>query len=90
MGENFQVIPARYDSKGFLETAVFNLELVTHTRKSNFLFWEWEEQTAKITQRRAYLKLDKYKFEEKKASIEKIRSEIRMKRFDLQKKTKTS
>jgi hypothetical protein len=90
MGENFQVIPARYDSKGFLETAVFNLELVTHTRKSNFLFWEWEEQTTKITQRRAYLKLDKYKFEEKKASIEKIRSEIRMKRFDLQKKTKTS
>ncbi|WP_256590895.1 MULTISPECIES: hypothetical protein [unclassified Pseudomonas] len=47
LGERFQVIPARYDSKGFLEIAVFNLELVTQTRKSNFLFLDAEDQTSK-------------------------------------------
>lgn len=89
MGECFQVIPARYDSKGFLEIAAFNLELVTNTKKSNFLFSEWEEQTAKIIQRRAYLKLDKYIFEGRRTIIEKKRREIKTERFDLQ-KNKTS
>lgn len=38
LGNRFQVIPARYDSKGILQIAVFNLELVADTKKSNFLF----------------------------------------------------
>jgi hypothetical protein len=85
MGERFQVIPARYDSKGFLEIAVFNLELVAHTRKSSFLFWNWENQAAKIIQQRAFLKLDKRILETNRALIEKKRREIAMKRFDLRK-----
>ena len=85
MGEGFQVIPARYDSRGFLEIAVFNLELVVTTRKSGFLFWNWEDQDAQITQRRASLKLDRYKLENKKPLIEKKLREITMKRFELRK-----
>ncbi|WP_413703649.1 hypothetical protein [Pseudomonas sp. Pseusp16] len=85
LGERFQVIPARYDSKGFLEVAVFNLELVTSTKRSNFLFFHTEEQTTKIIQHRAILKLDKNVLESKRALIDRKRSEIRMKRFDLQK-----
>jgi hypothetical protein len=85
LGERFQVIPARYDSKGFLEIAVFNLELVTSTKRSNFLFFHMEEQTTKIIQHRATLKLDKNVLESKRALIDRKRSEIRMKRFDLQK-----
>jgi hypothetical protein len=85
MGEGFQVIPARYDSKGFLEIAVFNLELEVTTRKNGFLFWNWEDQDAQITQRRASLKLDRYKLESIKPLIEKKLREITMKRFELRK-----
>lgn len=85
MGEGFQVIPARYDSKVFLEIAVFNLELEVTTRKNGFLFWNWEDQDAQITQRRASLKLDRYKLESIKPLIEKKLREITMKRFELRK-----
>ncbi|WP_160108988.1 hypothetical protein [Pseudomonas izuensis] len=85
MGQRFQVIPARYDSKGFLEVAVFNLELVTRTRKSNFLFLDWEDPATTIIQHRAFLKLDKRIFESRRALIEKKRHEIAMQRFDLRK-----
>lgn len=83
LGGFFQVIPARYDSKGFLEIAVFNLELVASTKESNFLYVESEKRSAKIIQQRAYLKLDKRILETKRALIDKKRREIRMKRFDL-------
>lgn len=83
LGNRFQVIPARYDSKGILQIAVFNLELVADTKKSNFLFLGREGHAAKIIQQGAYLKLDKNILETKRALIEKKRSEIRTKRFDL-------
>ena len=76
----------RYDSKGFLEVAVFNLELVANAKKNSFIFWSWEEQPAKIIQHRASLKLDKRILESKRSMIEKKRLEIRMKRFDLRKR----
>jgi hypothetical protein len=85
-GKRLQVIPARYDSKGFLEIAVFSLELVAHLKKNNFIFWNWEEQTAKIIQHRALLKLDKRILESKRSLIAKKLLEIRMKRFDLRKR----
>ncbi|MBZ9782416.1 hypothetical protein K9857_12810 [Pseudomonas sp. REP124] len=85
MGERFQVVPARYDAKGFLEIAVFNLELVANTRKSSFLFWSLEKQAAKIVQSRAFLKLDKRVLETKRALLEKKCRELVMKRFDLRK-----
>jgi hypothetical protein len=85
LGERFQVMPARYDSKGRIEIAVFNLELVAYTKRNDFLFWDLENQSAKIIQQRAYLKLDKNILESKRALIERKRREIRMKRFDLQK-----
>lgn len=82
LGERFQVVPARYDTKGFLEIAVFNLELVASTKKSNFLF-ETDERSAKIIQQRVYLKLDRRILETKRTLIDKKRHEIRMKRFNL-------
>ncbi|WP_347910355.1 hypothetical protein [Pseudomonas grandcourensis] len=85
LGERFQVIPTRYDSKGFLEIAVFNLELVTTIKKSGFLFFDMEDHSAKIIQQRAYLKLDKNILESKRPLMERKRLEIRMKRFDLKK-----
>jgi hypothetical protein len=85
LGERFQVIPTHYDSKGFLEIAVFNLELVTTIKKSGFLFFNMEDHAAKIIQQRAYLKLDKNILESKRPLMERKRLEIRMKRFDLKK-----
>ncbi|MGE8068282.1 hypothetical protein [Pseudomonas sp. NPDC089569] len=83
LGEHFQVIPARYDSRGRLEIAVFNLELVTQRKKSAFLFGDWEDRSTEIIQRRAYLKLSKSELETKRTLIEKKRCEIAMKRFNL-------
>jgi len=85
MGERFQVIPARYDSKGFLEIAVFNLELAVQARKNSFLFWSWQDQSAKIIQQRVYLKLDKRILERKRALLENKCHDLVMKRFDLRK-----
>ncbi|MDF9776577.1 hypothetical protein [Pseudomonas baetica] len=85
LGERFQVIPTHYDSKGFLEIAVFNLELVTTIKKSGFLFFNMEDHAAKIIQQRACLKLDKNILESKRPLMERKRLEIRMKRFDLKK-----
>lgn len=83
MGERFQVMPARYDAKGFLEIAVFNLELVSYAKHSAFLFFDWEGQASKIIQQRAYLKLDRNKLDTKRALIDKKRREILMSKFDL-------
>ncbi|MHC8316391.1 hypothetical protein [Pseudomonas sp. LB3P31] len=85
MGERFQVIPARYDSKGVIEMAVFNLELVANSKMSNFVYRDLDGHAAKIVQRRAYLKLDKEKFNSVKARMEKKLREITMTRFELQK-----
>ena len=82
-GRHFQVIPVRYDAKGCLEIAVFNLELVASTNESNFLYVESEKRSATIIQQRAYLKLDKRILGTKRTLIDKKRREIKMKRFDL-------
>ncbi|MCK1793301.1 hypothetical protein [Pseudomonas violetae] len=85
MGERFQVIPARYDARGILEMAVFNLELVAESKTSHFVYRDLYGQSAKIIQRRAYLKLDKAKFDSVRALMDKKRREITMIRFELQK-----
>lgn len=85
MGQRFQVIPARYDEKGTLTIAVFNLELVAYTKKSSFLFWDWEGHAAAIIQQRAYLKLDRKKLESNRAIIERKVRELNMRKFDLRK-----
>jgi hypothetical protein len=87
MGERFQVMPARYDAKGFLKIAVFNLELVSYAKKSAFLFFNWEGQASKIIQQRVYLKLDRNRLDIKRALIEKKRREILMNKFDLRRNT---
>lgn len=83
LGNRFQVIPVRYDSRGFLEIAVLNLELVAYTKQSNFIFSNHDERSAKIIQQGVYLKLDKNLLQSKRALINKKLGEIRLKRFDL-------
>lgn len=85
LGEHFQVIPARYDSRGILEISILNLELQTYTKQTSFLFFDSRERASKITQQRVRLKLDNRKFEQKRTLIEKRRGEIRMQRFNLRK-----
>ncbi|PYY72105.1 hypothetical protein CRX42_02790 [Pseudomonas jessenii] len=87
MGKSFQVIPARYNSSGDLEIAVFNLELEVLTRKSSFLFWDWEDQESQIIQRRASFKFDTNKYDDKRSLVKKKLREITMRRFELRKPT---
>jgi hypothetical protein len=84
-GESFQVIPARYDSRGNLHIALFKLELSVNVRRRNFLFWNWDKHSARIVQRKAYLKLDRSELDSKRALIKKKLDESLMRRFSLRK-----
>jgi hypothetical protein len=85
-GRRFQVAPSRYDSSGNLHMAIFNLELVADTEHSRFLFWPWDNQSAKLVQQSAFLKLDRNVLDTKRALMAtKLRDQI-MKRFALRKR----
>lgn len=85
-GHRFQVAPSRYDSKGNLHMAVFNLELVADTERSSFLFWPWEKQSAKLVQQKAFLTLNRAVLDTKRALMaDSLRGQV-MKRFALRKR----
>lgn len=82
-GESFQVVPARYDLQGNLVMALYKIELSVQTRKHSFLFWEWEKSSARIIQRKAYLRLDRSELDRNRALMRKKLDESLMKRFFL-------
>ncbi|QXI56044.1 hypothetical protein [Pseudomonas alvandae] len=82
-GESFQVVPARYDLQGNLVMALYKIELSVQTRKHSFLFWEWEKSSARIIQRKAYLRLDRSELDRNRALMRKKLDESLMKRFSL-------
>ncbi|MGE8152397.1 hypothetical protein ACQKP5_14240 [Pseudomonas vancouverensis] len=84
-GRRFQVAPSRYDSEGNLHLAIFNYELITSFERDSFLFWSWEESSAKLIQRSAYLKLDRSVLDTKRQPMEKALSKITSDRFILRK-----
>jgi hypothetical protein len=84
-GETFQIIPARYDSHGNLTIALHKLELNVDMKKHSFLFWDWEKRSAKIIQRKAFLKLNRSELDRKRALIKKKLDEHLMRRFTLRK-----
>ncbi|AWM90061.1 hypothetical protein DJ564_04155 [Pseudomonas sp. 31-12] len=82
-GRRFQVAPSRYDSSGNLHLAIFNLELVADTERNSFMFWPWENQSAKLVQQSAILKLNRHVLDTKRALMAtKLRDQI-MNRFAL-------
>lgn len=82
-GETFQIVPARYDAQGNLNIALYKLELSVDIKRRSFLFWEWEKRSAKIVQRRAFLKLNRHELDSKRALIKKKLEEHLMRRFYL-------
>ncbi|SDB24367.1 hypothetical protein SAMN03159382_02085 [Pseudomonas sp. NFACC23-1] len=84
-GETFQIVPARYDSQGNLHIALFKLELSVDIKRRSFLFWNWERRSARIVQRRAFLKLDRRELDSRRALINKVLNEHLMRRFPLRK-----
>lgn len=85
-GEKFQVIPSRYDAQGNFNIAVFSLELVSEMKRGSFLFWNWENQSAKLVQQHAYLKLNREYLARRRTLIEKQRREITLQRFALRRR----
>jgi hypothetical protein len=66
--------------------AIFNLELVADTKRSSFLFWPWEKQSATLVQQRAFLKLNRDELDTKRALMAAtLRGQV-MKRFALRKR----
>ena len=84
-GETFQIIPARYDSQGNLNIALYKLELSVDIRRRRFLFWDWEKRSARIIQRKAFLKLNRRELDSKRVLIKKKLDEYLMRRFALRK-----
>lgn len=85
-GRRFQVAPSRYDARGQLHMAVFNLELVADTTKSSFLFWSWEKQSATLVQQSAFLKLNRAELDTKRELMaNKLRDPVN-KRFALRRR----
>lgn len=84
-GETFQIIPARYDSQGNLNIALYKLELSVDIRRRSFLFWDWEKRSARIIQRKAFLKLNRRELDSKRVLIKKKLDEYLMRRFALRK-----
>ncbi|UZE24420.1 hypothetical protein LOY67_03105 [Pseudomonas sp. B21-056] len=82
-GETFQIIPARYDSRNNVHIAVYKLELSVDIRKHNFLFWDWEKRSAKITQQQAFFKLDRHQLNSKRTLIKNKLNDHLMRRFNL-------
>jgi len=84
-GETFQVVPARYGTQGNLHIALFKLELSVEVKRRSFLFWNWEKRSARIIQRRAFLKLDRRELDSKRALVDRLMNEHLMRRFNLRK-----
>ncbi|WP_434560871.1 hypothetical protein [Pseudomonas sp. R1-6] len=89
-GESFQIAPARYDSQGNLHIALFKLELSVNVKRSSFLFWNWENRTARVIQRKAYLRLDRSRLDTRRESIRKKLDEQLMRRFALRSNSRIS
>ena len=87
-GHRFQVVPARYDAKGELHMAIFNLELVASAEKSSFMFWPWEQRSAMLIQQSAFFKLDLNELNTRRALMEKKLRENTAQRFTLRKRPK--
>lgn len=83
LGDHFQVMPTRYDSKGSLWLAIYDLEFVTTMKSASFLFFESKNPTATITQQRAFFKRNKKRIDDNRKNIEEKLRHIALKRFDL-------
>lgn len=84
-GESFQVVPARYDSEGNLHIAFYKLELSVRQKSSRFLFWNWEEHAATITQHKAYMRLDRKEIDRIRAYLKQKLNAHLTRRFALRK-----
>ena len=85
-GQSLQVIPAKYDSRGNLSIRIIQVQLFSETKNGNFLFWNWENRSAKIVRRTAHLVLDREKLEHWRPRLNELINKFRMSRFALRKR----
>lgn len=84
-GQRFQTASTKYDSKGNLHIAVFNLELVSRIERSSFLFWSWKDESVEIIQKKAIFKLNRADFDTQRTRIQSLIRKIAAQRFELRK-----
>lgn len=63
-------IATQYDSQGDLNIALYKLELSVDISRRVF-FWDWDKRSARITQRKAFLKLNGCELDSKRVLIKK-------------------
>jgi hypothetical protein len=84
-GGFFQIVPVTREPQGGLKLHVTSLRLVATENVGNFLFWNWREETAELTDEFAWVTLDKDKLRSRREELDIWRRQIRMDRFQLRK-----
>lgn len=80
-GENFHIVPVQYNAQGNLELRANHFRLFALAKREDFLFFNWEEETAKLSQHYGRFTLDKKTFAEKKDFLDRRIREIALGTF---------
>lgn len=80
-GENFHIVPVQYNTRGELELRANHFRLRALAKRADFLFFNWEEETATLSQHYGRFTLDKTVFAEKKDFLDRRIREIALGTF---------
>jgi hypothetical protein len=83
LGEDFRIVSAERDGQGYLRMVANHFRLLSSVKRKEFIFWEWEEQTAKLLQNFGHFRLDVQTFEQKREFLERRIEEINMSYIEL-------
>jgi hypothetical protein len=82
-GDDFQIMPVEYDSQQRLKMTVNHFRLSSTFKTEEFLFFKWQERSAKLVQSYGRFLLDRAIFEQNRAFLERRIKEIAISVFDL-------
>jgi hypothetical protein len=80
-GEKFHIVPVQYNAQGHLELRANHFRLLALSRREDFLFFNWEEEAATLSQHYGRFTLDKNVFSEKKDFLDRRIREIALGTF---------
>jgi hypothetical protein len=82
-GEDFRIMSAERDRQGYLRIVANHFRLLSSVKRTEFIFWEWEERTATLLQNFGRFRLDVQTFEQNREFLERRIEEINMSYIEL-------
>lgn len=80
-GEQFHIVPVQYNAQGSLELTANHFRLFALSKREDFLFFNWEEEAATLSQHYGRFTLDTKVFAEKKDFLDRRIREIALGTF---------